>query len=708
MPDFDKLLSAIDAAEEYAYGGTSESELADERDLAIRLYLGKDVDPAPPGRSSVVDRTTFETVQWILPSLCRIFASGEDIVEFIPMGPEDEAAAKQEGEYLNYLVTQRNKWFEICNEWFTDALLTKNAYCWAYIDKTRHVEIERYERQTQEGLALLMQGEGVELVGANPSDETGQLYDIELRRTKERRQLAFQVLPPERVKVSHNTPSFSLKGCDYFEYWDYKTISALRAEGYDVEDDIPDDVEGDALEDDARDQYNENTAASIDLQGVSSPEMRRVRVRCVWIRHDYDEDGIAELQYVLRVGRKVLYREECSRIPVSSIVPNPLPHRHIGLSVADLTGDIQRIKSAILRQALDNLYFANNPAIAFDKNTVNLDDVLTSRPGQRIRVDGPPGASFLPVTTPFVFPAAIDALGFMEQITEGRTGVNRYFQGSDQNTLNKTASGIQQLSTMAAQRVEQVARIFASGIEELFSIAHELVLKTGHQAEVVRLRGQWVSVDPSQWKTRNDMRISVGFAAGNKDAMVSRLMMTAQLQEKAMAGGLPIVNAQNLYQTALEITKAADFSAPQRFWTDPSQMPPRPPPQPDVTVMAAEQMRSQTLLQKAQLDNQTKLQIAAADQQTELVKIDGAAASEDKRISNNPKVIEAKTQETESKAMVEFVGTLMQSQTQQTETIMRALQELSQAVRMVSAPREALRDGAGRIVGSRPITDGNA
>jgi hypothetical protein len=703
MPDLDKLLSAIDAAEEYAYGGTSESELADERDLAIRLYLGKDVDPAPPGRSSVVDRTTFETVQWILPSLCRIFASGEDIVEFIPQGPEDEAAAKQEGEYLNYLVTQRNKWFELCNEWFTDALLTKNAYCWAYIDKTRHVEIERYERQTQEGLALLMQGEGVELVGANPSDETGELYDIELRRTKERRQLAFQVLPPERVKVSHNTPSFSLRGCDYFEYWDYKTISALRAEGYDVEDDIPDDVEGDALEDDARDQYNENTAASIDLQGVSSPEMRRVRVRCVWIRHDYDEDGIAELQYVLRVGRKVLYREECSRIPVSSIVPNPLPHRHIGLSVADLTGDIQRIKSAILRQALDNLYFANNPAIAFDKNTVNLDDVLTSRPGQRICVDGPPGASFLPVTTPFVFPAAIDALGFMEQITEGRTGVNRYFQGSDQNTLNKTASGIQQLSTMAAQRVEQIARIFASGIEELFSIAHELVLKTGHQKEVVRLRGQWVSVDPSAWKTRNDMRISVGFAAGNKDAMVSRLMMIAQLQEKAMAGGLPIVNAQNLYQTALEITKAADFSAPQRFWTDPSQMPPRQPPQPDVTVTAAEQIRAQSLLQKAQLDNQTRLQIAAMDQRTEVVKIDGAAASEDRRISNNPKVIEAKTQEMETKAMADFIGTLMQSQTQQTETILRALQELSQAVRVVGAPREALRDGTGRIVGSRPV-----
>ena len=53
--------------------------------------------------------------------------------------------------------------------------------------------------------------------------------------------------------------------------------------------------------------------------------------------------------------------------------------------------------------------------------------------------------------------------------------------------------------------------------------------------------------------------------------------------------------------------------------------------------------------------------------------------------------------------MADFIGTLMQSQTQQTETILRALQELSQAVRVVGAPREALRDGTGRIVGSRPV-----
>ena len=621
MPDTDRLLQAIDQAEAAAYGADTEGQLSAEREMAIRLYLGKDVDPAPPGRSSVIDRSVFETVQWILPSLCRIFASGEDIVEFIPTGPEDEQQAKQEGEYLNYLVTQKNQWFQICHTWFTDALVTKNAYTWAYMDKTVRVERERYERQTQEGIALLLQGEGVELTGAEPADESGMLFNVELRRVRERPVLQFLVLPPERCRVAHTTPEYSLRGCDYFEFWDYKTISALRSQGYDVPDDIGDGGGTEALEEDARDEYEEDLGSGDDQRGRTSPEMRRVRVRHVWIRHDYDEDGIAELQYVLRVGQTILLREEASRIPVASIVPSPLPHRHMGLSVADLTADIQRIKTALLRQGLDNVYFANNPAIAFDKNMVNLDDVLSSRPGQRIRVDGPPGASFLPVQTPFVLPQVLEALGFMEQVTEGRTGVNRYFQGSDQNTLNKTASGIQQLSTMAAQRVEQIARIFASGIEELFSIAHELVLKSGHQREVVRLRGQWVEVDPSTWRSRSDMRISVGFAAGNKDAMVSRLMMIAQLQEKAMAGGVPIVNPQNLYQTALEVTKAADFSAPQRFWTDPATVPPPQPPQPDVTVITAEQIRAQTLLQKAQLDNQTKLQIAAADQQTEVAKL---------------------------------------------------------------------------------------
>jgi hypothetical protein len=159
---------------------------------------------------------------------------------------------------------------------------------------------------------------------------------------------------------------------------------------------------------------------------------------------------------------------------------------------------------------------------------------------------------------------------------------------------------------MAAQRVEQIARIMACGVEDLFSIVHELILKSGHKKDVVRLNNQWVEVDPAQWRKRTDFRISVGYAAGNKDALMARLSMIAQMQEKAAAGGLPIVTPQNIYETAIEMTKASDFSAPQRFWTNPQDAPPPPPPQPDVTVMAAEQIKSQTALQTKQLDVEQK------------------------------------------------------------------------------------------------------
>src|SRR5687767_12250068 len=132
MPDLDKLLAAIDAAEENAYGSDTDGGLASDRALAIDLYLGANVDPAPTGRSQVTDRAVFETIQWIKPSLCRIYANGSDLVSIPPIGPEDEEAAKQEGEYINHVIQEQNPWFELFDTWSTDALLTRNAYFFAY------------------------------------------------------------------------------------------------------------------------------------------------------------------------------------------------------------------------------------------------------------------------------------------------------------------------------------------------------------------------------------------------------------------------------------------------------------------------------------------------------------------------------------------------------------------------------------------------
>jgi hypothetical protein len=590
MPDIQKLLTAIDWAEEHAYGSDTEGELSQDRAYSIKLYLGENVDPAPTGRSQVTDRSVFETIQWIMPSLCRIFANGSDLVSIPPIGPDDEESAKQEAEYLNWVITESNPWFEIFHTWTTDALMTRNAYAMAYVDKKRTTDVEVYERQTEEGVALLMQDKDVEVIDAKSyPDPDGQpqqmidpvtqqpvalpppmLFDLKIRRVGESRKVCIKVLPPERCKISQYTPTYRLLDTDYFEYWDYKTISELRSEGFDVPDDIADDELVETEEDTVRDQFQESRD-----DNKNDPSMRRIKARSIWIRHDYDGDGIAELRYVVRLGKAddVLSNEEATSIPVACIVPTPLPHRHIGMSVTDIVADIQRIKTTILRQGLDNLYLSNNPQKVLDPNLVNLDDALTNLPGGIVRTTNVDAIRY--EIPPFVFPQAMEGLEYMDQIKENRTGTNRYFTGIDQNALNKTATGIQQLSTMAAQRVEQIARILGSGVEDLCRVVHELILRMGHKRETVKIRGNWIEVDPSTWKHRTDFKIAVGFASGNKDVMTQRLTMIAQAQFQALELGMPIVQPENVYNTMIELAKASDFSRPEQFWTEPSKAPPQ-------------------------------------------------------------------------------------------------------------------------------------
>ena len=253
MPDKEALLSAIDSLSGNAYGSEGTTgELGRQRALALDAFQGKNIEPAPEGTSQVVDWSVFETTQYILPSLTRIFAGDEDVIEFEPQNEDDVPAAEQESAVLNYMV-RRNNWFLTCLQWFTDALVTKNAYLLVSMESKVIPEIQRYEGQSEEQVALLLEDD-VEIVGqrqyqdeddegtlVNPmtgqplqSEEEAamlmaqgvepvltfrQLFDIEVRRTKESQNLRFDVLPPERVLVARDTPNFTLDECDYFEFF---------------------------------------------------------------------------------------------------------------------------------------------------------------------------------------------------------------------------------------------------------------------------------------------------------------------------------------------------------------------------------------------------------------------------------------------------------------------------------------------------------
>jgi hypothetical protein len=598
-----EFIAAIRSAESLAYGSDEESSLGFERARAIDDYLGRPYGNEVEGRSQVVSRDVYDTIEWIKPSLMRIFTGGDDVAQFDPVGPEDEEQAQQESDYINHVLLQKNNWFSICYEWFTDALMTKNAYAMAYWDNSRQVEKETYKGIDDNQLTLLTQDESVEVVEHQqypmpmPPQIAAQLmaqgqpipnlHDVSIKRVREYKGVKVCVLPPERVMVSESVTGMSVKDADFFEYWEMRTISEIRSMGFEIDDDINDDAgEIDGQEDQSRDQFNENwTRRNGD---ILEPSSRKVCLRTLWIKYDYDGDGIAERRMVMKVGTTILYNEESTGIQVACIVPTPLSHRHPGLSVRDMITDLQLIKTTIWRQTLDNLYLANNGRYGIS-DKVNLDDMLTSRPGGVVRVANGaiPNQEIFPLVHPFVAGQSLEVLNYTDQIIEHRTGTNQSFTGVDPNALSKSHSGvaIAQLSSAAAQRVELIARVFAEGVKELVQIVHQLCIENHHKEAVVKLRNTWVTVNPSEWKTRQDLKISVGLGSGNKEQLMMNLSNILKEQKEGLAAG--VTEPQKIYNALTELTKAAGFPNPEKFWT-------KPPPGPMPQQPSPEQVKQQT------------------------------------------------------------------------------------------------------------------
>lgn len=607
------LVAAIEGQERLAVGF---GRLQQERDEALDRYLGRPYGDEQEGRSQVVMRDIHDTVEWIKPSLMKVFCSGDEVCRFEPVGPEDEQQAEQETDYINHVLMQRNDGFVILHDWFHDALLQKTGYVLATYETERRAEREQYKGLTDEEFALLLQGDDRQVIAhTGYMDEAGiARHDAVIASTINYGCIKVRNIPPERVLIAADWPHLNLQGCPFVEVISYETVSDLRQQGYDVPDDINDSSQysEDIWAEQRRELTFDGTVDKDDME--ADPSTRRLRVRRVWMQWDGDGDGIAEQRRIVIVGSTILDDEEDDLVPVAAITPQRIPHEHYGISVADQVADLQRIRTVLVRGFLDNMYLANNGRNAVDATRVNLDDMLVTRPGGVVRVQGDPGSAIMPLVHPQTGPAILSAIEYVDSVRENRTGVTKYNQGLDANSLNKTATGVTQIMSAAQQRIEMIARMFAeSGVKSLMLVLHAMSLKHSRQAEIVKLRNQWVQVDPRTWKTRRDITVSVGLGTGNKDQMLAHLNMIVQAQMAALPMG--VATPKNLYNALSRLTQNAGFKLPDEFWTDPEKMPPQPPQEPP--EVTKEKMRLEADAQKFQAETMRDAQKFQAEQALE-------------------------------------------------------------------------------------------
>jgi hypothetical protein len=558
-----------------------DSDLESDRERAINYYYGKPygklAEPDIPDRSTYISRDVSDTIDWIMPALMKTFTASDEVVKFAPVNSEDVEAAKQETEYTNHVIQNKNHIYQVFSTWFDDALIQKNGYVCAYWKSDKSITTESYSGLDQDQITMLMQDGNVEIEDIetiiDPMNPQMQTFNVILKRVNDNGHVCIENIVPELARISWNHRSVALQDSNYCGYNSYKTISSLREDGYDVDDDISDSY-GDLNEYDSynRERYeNPNINRTQDMDS-NDPSMRVVCVRTRWVRVDYDGDGIAELRYIVLVGDTILENAPTDVIQMAAITPRIMPHSHYGRSVAETVEDLMEIKTTLMRGLVDNVVLANNARIAVDRNLVDLDDVVNSRPGGVIRTDGPPGALIAPVQHPLLGNVVMTAVGSIDAIKEVRTGVTKYNMGTDAGNLNRTATGISIISTAANQRIEWIARTFAeTGVKDLFGIVHALIRKHQDKEDVFMLRNKWISVNPREWIERKNMSVSVGLGSTNSEVQMQRLTNLAMVQERAFRAG--VVSPENVFNLVSEMASVLGYKDYQRFFTHPQNMP---------------------------------------------------------------------------------------------------------------------------------------
>jgi len=660
-----ELLGIVEAQEKRALG-YGDGELSQSRSNALKYYNGELLGNEVEGRSQVRTSEVFDTVEWILPSLLRIFTASDKAVEFSPERQEDEEGAKQSTLAANYVFYRQNPGFTILYSFFKDALLEKNGYVEVYYDKSKRQRKEQYQGLSREQLVMLVSRPEVEVLSATSyPDPTFQaqpdpmaagvgqalgapvtppeLFDVQIQVEEEYGKVQIENVAPEEMLVDSSHKDVDLQGSNFVARRFQKTISELEELGYDTSQIVTEIADSGDVETSneflTRKQYSEERLyAETDTRDRS---MRKVWVTKAFIRVDFDGDGIAELRRVVKVGKALLENEETDVIPFASCTPIIQTHRHIGKSVAEIVMELEKIATTLTRQMLDNVYLTNAPRLAVQSTPegapmANLDDLLTVRPGGIVRHWGSQAPT--PLEVPFMGQYGIQALEYMNTVKENRTGVTRYNQGVDANSLNKTASGISQIMNASQQRIELIARVFAeTGVKQIFKLIQHCLMTYHNKPMIVRLTDNYVEVDPRGWSDQYDMVINVGLGTGDKDQQLQHLMTMAEAQFQYLQAGAPIVTMENIYNTQAKIAENAGFKNVEEFWTDPNDPEKQPPPQqqqPDPALIAEQnkmqleaaklQQSSQAEAMKAQQTAQIEQMRLAASQQSEQMKIESA------------------------------------------------------------------------------------
>jgi hypothetical protein len=602
-------------------------EVAFLRTAAIDYYKGRlpdiDEDDSEEDRSRAVITEVRDTILGMLPQLLRIIFGATSVVKYDPVAVDDPAQfelhtqyAKQATDYVQNVVLKVDNpdFFMTVYCWLQDGLRQKNGFVTWYWDKAEKPEYSDHTGLSEEEATALASDPDVEVLSKTTTvdEATGvPTYDLEIKRVQKRGKLRIQAVPCENVLV--NRGSFDIGDTQLFGFTEEKVLGDFVALGFteaDLADCDEDPDDRNSIETQARQPHRATTTKTIEPPADKS--QRKIHYAKLYVLADRDGDGIPELNRVITAGTKykILEVERVDEIPFATFCPYPEGFSFFGDSAADLTMDIQRIESRIMRDVLDSLAQSVIPQTSVLEGAVNLDDVLNPDTSRVIRTRQI--GAVQPHVIPFVGKEALPVLDLMKNMREARTGMSDASQGLDPKAMQSTdADAVHATLSMAQSRIEMVARVFAEmGYKRLFAGILRTICKNQDTPRTIALGGRLVQVNPKDWQANMTVDVTLPLGRGSTQEQISSLTAVATKQEQILqelGPNNPLVTIVQYRYTLARITELMGWRNVESFWQDPAKMDPN----------ALQQM----LQQMAQAKQQASAGPAGPDPQVEMAKI---------------------------------------------------------------------------------------
>lgn len=523
--------------------------------------------------SSLVSTDVADTIEWALPSLMKVFTGSDEVITVAGVTEEDDQNAEVMQSLLVYQLQRQNKFFPILYNWMKDALITGMGIIKCYWERTEGYTPETAQLNA-DALKLLTQT-GVEITNVEGPDIMGDFtvtwnspYYIKNSPKLE------NILVSEFL---YSPDAKNLEDANFVAHRKKVTMSHLRQkerEGIYANVDMvhPDNGPVSWITDQVEDVIGDHYTPLHNNQQDKARE--EVTIYECYTKIDFNNDGILEDMIITIAGDVILRAEPnyMGRHPFFSISPTKDPHRiWVKRSYAELIGELQDMKVALTRQIVQNIALTNDPKMILAEDSINISDYIEGRKVIRKKPGSNMGDVAMPMPVNQLSPQTFQFLEYLEGQKENRTGITRYNQGLDANSLNKTATGISAILGQSAQRLELVARMFAeTGISELFRFMVSLNQKFVDQDTVIRLTNKQLRISPDDLNGNFDLVVNAGISISTKESTIMTLqtMLTALMQTQA--AGIPIVTPQNIYNLFKKWIESAGFKNYNDYVTDPA------------------------------------------------------------------------------------------------------------------------------------------